>query len=303
MLRRRHINADPEGSGLRSAAGAATEPLRDLAGFLEEHVLWRAADLLRGAAEVARWPLERLAWIGEQRLLWPLRERTAGWTPPGRAAGAGALASLAIGAGALGAVLASGGEDGAEPVVAPAPLAAVAPSPPPEPEKPSGPALRGVPPTFDVGDGEEVVKGTKGAVPGAAIRGGDDPETASGDGAGAGASASAKPVPAGPVAMRVARRFAEAFVFYEIGKRPGRVQTVFGETAIPRLAAALAERPPRQPAGADVPQARVLNLVPGPRRGKIYTVSASLLRVGTIGELRLKMQKRQGAWLVTDIRG
>ena len=59
-----------------------------------------------------------------------------------------------------------------------------------------------------------------------------------------------KPVPAGPAAMKVARRFSEAFVFYEIGERPARAKTVFGETATPRAGQALGERPPRLPANA-----------------------------------------------------
>jgi hypothetical protein len=103
--------------------------------------------------------------------------------------------------------------------------------------------------------------------------------------------------------MKVARRFSEAFVFYEIGKRPQRAKTVFTETATPELADALGERPPRQPERADVPKARVVNLVPGPRAGKAYTVSASLLRVGLTTELRLELNKKKGQWLVTDVRG
>jgi hypothetical protein len=103
--------------------------------------------------------------------------------------------------------------------------------------------------------------------------------------------------------MKVARRFAEAFVFYEIGERQARARTVFGETATPRLADALGERPPRLPQNTKVPQARVLNLVPGPRLGKAYTVSVSLLRVGVTSELRLELKKIRGAWQVTDVRG
>jgi hypothetical protein len=53
----------------------------------------------------------------------------------------------------------------------------------------------------------------------------------------------------------------------------------------------------------DVPQAKVLNLVPGPRRGKTYTVSASLLRIGTTSELRLELKKKNGNWVITDVRG
>ena len=47
----------------------------------------------------------------------------------------------------------------------------------------------------------------------------------------------------------------------------------------------------------------MVNLVPGPRAGKAYTVSVSLLRVGLTSELRLELNKKQGNWLVTDVRG
>ena len=103
--------------------------------------------------------------------------------------------------------------------------------------------------------------------------------------------------------MKVARRFSEAFVFYEIGQRPARAKAVFGETATAELATALGERPPRLPADAKVPKARVVNLVPGPRAGKAYTVSVSLLRVGLTSELRLELSKKNGSWLITDVRG
>jgi hypothetical protein len=168
--------------------------------------------------------------------------------------------------------------------------------------------LHGVAPNFGVGKGVGVSKA-----------GGDhesavEPETPksapetsaeatpSEDGAAA-TSSSAKPVPAGPAAMKVARRFSEAFVFYEIGQRPARAKAVFGETATPELATALGERPPRLPADAKVPKARVVNLVPGPRAGKAYTVSVSLLRVGLTSELRLELNKKNGGWLITDVRG
>jgi hypothetical protein len=78
---------------------------------------------------------------------------------------------------------------------------------------------------------------------------------------------------------------------------------VCGKTATPELASALGERPPRQPGETAVPRARVVNLVPGPRAGKAYTVSVSLLRVGLTSELRLELNRKQGQWLVTDVRG
>jgi hypothetical protein len=52
-----------------------------------------------------------------------------------------------------------------------------------------------------------------------------------------------------------------------------------------------------------VPKAHVVNLVPGPRAGKAYTVSVSLLRLGLTTELRLELSKKSGSWVVTDVRG
>jgi hypothetical protein len=104
--------------------------------------------------------------------------------------------------------------------------------------------------------------------------------------------------------MKVARRFSKAFLSYEIGRDREAATEVFDATATPRLAEALSDRPPRLPANGRVPKARVVNLVPGPRAGRAYTVSVSLLRVGLTSELRLEMRKQgKAAWLVTDVRG
>jgi len=286
MLRRRQINADRGG---------------------------RARRALLGAAEVARWPFERLYWILERlywaledRVLWRLQERAGGWEPPTRAAGAGALAAVAVAAVAVGVLWLSGGEAPRERAAAPAKVAIVTPPPQPRAERVREPALQGAPPSFGVGGGVGVAQAGgegSGEVDGGGE--GEGPEASGGDApveAAAGASAR-KPVPAGPAAMKVARRFSEAFVSYEIGEREERVEVVFGETATPRLAEALSERPPRQPQSAEVPQARVVNLVPGPRAGKAYTVSVSLLRVGLTSELRLELRRKQGSWFVTDVRG
>jgi hypothetical protein len=169
--------------------------------------------------------------------------------------------------------------------------------------------LRGAPPNFSVGKGVGVSKSSgDGTGDEAGAESPDEAVTASGapaqsEGEAAATTSSKKPVPAGPAAMKVARRFSEAFVFYEVGERPARAKTVFGETATPRLAEALGERPPRQPEQGKVPKARVVNLVPGPRAGKAYTVSASLLRIGLTSELRLELSKKKGQWVVTDVRG
>jgi hypothetical protein len=291
MLRRRQINAKPGGRRVRATLSASVDRLR--------------------------WPFERLAWGFEQRVLWPLQERVV-WplrdraagsaVARPRAAGASALVAIAIGATAVGAI-ALEGDGGEAHLPAADPVAAVAPPPPapPEPreEEPTGRVLQGVEPEFGVDAGVGVAAsrdGTDGAGAPATATGADEADEVP-EGEAAATTSSKKPVPAGPAAMKVARRFSEAFVFYEIGRRPARAIAVFGETATPELATALAERPPRQPASAAVPKAKVLNLVPGPRSGKAYTVSASMLRVGTVSELRLQLTKLAGAWVVTDVRG
>ncbi len=291
---------------MRAPLAAVGGRARDLAGALEEHVLWRIVDWLRGIVDAVRWALERLAWGVERRLLWPLQERTAGLPVPGRAAGAAALAGVALLAVAVGVLSLTAGDSAEEarPPVALAPASSPAQAPLKESNSPT---LEGVAPSF----------GSGGVAAGASSNGGEaavessgtdtssaetTPASADEDDAAA-TSSSQKPVPAGPAAMKVARRFSEAFVLYEIGERPARASAVFAETATPRLATALAERPPRLPQGTEVPKARVLNLVPGPRRGKAYTVSASLLRVGVTSELRLQMKNQAGTWRVTDVRG
>jgi hypothetical protein len=292
MLRRRQINGNPGGRARRALAA----PLATVRGGLAP------------LADVVRWPIERAAWIVEERLLWPLQERFAGFSLPARGAGGAALGAIAIGAVLAGVLLLPGGGPSPRDQVAESTRVAVATPQPAPAEEPSGPVLHGVTPDFSGG-----VSAAADSPAAAELNSGGDDETATAETAGAGetatsegaaaTSSSGKPVPAGPAAMKVARRFSRAFVFYEVGEKPARAKAVFGETATPQLAEALAERPPRQPADAAVPKARVLNLVPGPRAGKAYTVSVSLLRVGLTSELRLELNKKQGQWLVTDVRG
>ncbi len=279
MLRRVQINGSPRGRSVR---------------------------FLRSLADLVRWPFERAAWAVEKGLIWPLRERLAGWGPSGRNAGAAALAGIAAAAVLVGVLLLPRGDDPPGQVAAPTRVAIATPEPQPKTAEPPGSVLQGATPNFDVGRGV----GVAGATGGGELDAGNPDETpnandesAPAEEAAAATTSSRKPVPAGPAAMKVARRFSEAFVFYEIGERPARARTVFGETATPELATALGERPPRLPADARVPKARVLNLVPGPRAGKAYTVSVSLLRVGLTTELRLELNKKNGNWLVTDVRG
>jgi len=292
MLRRRQINGNPGGRARRALAAPLAAGRR----------------LLATLADVVRWPFERAAWAVEERLLWPLRERFAGIGAPARGVGAAALGAIALGAILAGALLLPGDGSSPDRVVESARVAIATPTPQSAAE-PSGPVLHGVTPDFSGGvsapaespaAAELNAGGDEASI--ADTPAGDDETVTSEEGAAA-TTSSKKPVPAGPAAMKVARRFSQAFVFYEVGEKPARANAVFGETATPQLAEALAERPPRQPADADVPKARVLNLVPGPRAGKAYTVSVSLLRVGLTSELRLELNRKQGQWFVTDVRG
>jgi hypothetical protein len=262
--------------------------------------------LLRGAADAVRWPFERAAWAIERGVLWPLRERLAGWSPAGHKAGAAALGAVAVAAIVAGVLVLSGGQSH-EQVAESARVAIVSPKPQPREEQLPGPVLHGAPPNFAVGNGVGVAKKDSGATAelnsGRAAGTGEPLDEAPQTEEATATASSGKPVPAGPVAMKVAHRFSTAFVFYEVGERPARAKAVFGETATPELATALGERPPRLPADAKVPKARVVNLVPGPRAGKAYTVSVSLLRVGLTSELRLELNRQHGEWLVTDVRG
>ena len=115
--------------------------------------------------------------------------------------------------------------------------------------------------------------------------------------AGASASASASTSvtadgpPAGPAAIAVARKFADAFVVYETGGDKAAVRKAFKATATPELTKALLQRPPRQPAGVTCRRRRSSTWSPAPSHGTIYPLSVSLLRVGVTSELRLEMEQ------------
>jgi hypothetical protein len=110
--------------------------------------------------------------------------------------------------------------------------------------------------------------------------------------------------PAPKAAKQVARRFAQAFVVYEVGGVDGKVRETFGQTSTKQLSKSLLRRPPRQPASVKVPQAKVVNVVAGPSKGKVYEVSVSLLRVGVTSELRLQLEQGVGKkWQVTNVLG
>lgn len=269
---------------------------------------------------------EDLSLALREHLLWPVEDRLLGLGNRGRTAVAGGAVVLALGLGISGySLLGSGSSE----TVSTAPVAVVskpapepAPAAAPEPESKPEPTLHGAAPVFKPADGSakvgqsqgvESAGGSEDAAATAANTG--DPATdtiTSSPSASAGAattSAAARPAdlpdgpPAGPAAIAVARKFADAFVVYETGGAEEARET-FKTTATPELTKALMQRPPRQPAGVEVPQAKVLNIVPAPSHGTIYPLSVSLLRVGATSELRLEMEqlKNQG-WRVTNVLG
>lgn len=118
------------------------------------------------------------------------------------------------------------------------------------------------------------------------------------------ADTSVKGPPAGPAAVAVARKFADAFVVYETGGTTSTVRQAFKATATPVVTKALLQRPPHQPAGIKVPKAKVLNVVPAPSHDRIYPVSVSLLRVGATSELRLELEQlKNKQWRVANVLG
>jgi hypothetical protein len=136
--------------------------------------------------------------------------------------------------------------------------------------------------------------------------GGGVAETGFGKGAGGAGANGNEPIgpPAPKAAKVVARRFAEAFVVYEVGGIDTKVRKTFGQTSTKQLSRSLLHRPPRQPASVKVPRAKVVNVVAGPSKGTVYTVSVSLLRVGVTSELRLEMEQGVGKkWQVTNVLG
>jgi hypothetical protein len=251
--------------------------------------------------------VEDLSLALREHLLWPIEDRLFGLGDRGRAAVAGGAVVLALGLGIGGYSLL--GSENAGPAET-APVAALteraphpAPTTPPAPEPEPEPTLHGAAPVFDppASEGKAKVGASAGvesaAAPSTAANTGDpatdtlssSPSARPADDASASTSTAAVDgPPAGPAAIAVARKFAEAF----------------GASATPELTKALMERPPRQPAGVEVPQAKVLNIVPAPSHGKVYPLSVSLLRVGVTSELRLEMEqlKSQG-WRVTNVLG
>ncbi len=291
----------PRARALGSAVGGRA---RGAGGAIQERVVWPVSDFLRGLFDVVRWPFERVAWAVERAVVWPLGERTARWRVPGRTAVLGSAALLAAAALAFVAIEAGSGNGSEEPAIVAAPAKAPAESRP-EPE-PAAPVLQGAVPDFVPEGGDAAA--TKVAKADTVIGSDTGATTGAPGGSSAAAtlsSAGEKAEDPGPAAIDVARRFSDAFVLYETGRSGAKIRAALDATASPRLTKALLRRPPRLPANVEVPKAKVLNVVPGPRSGDTFTLSASLLRVGVTSELRIDVQRddESGRWQVTDVLG
>jgi hypothetical protein len=273
---------------------------------------WTAQDRIRSGIGHAS---ERTSYVLQKHLIWPLQDRAGAMSATARQLSFAAVVLLAAGAGVAGLLLTSSSgsssDGGSQVALAPQPVVEVKAAV----EKPAEPTLHGAAPVFkppadstpSAGDpAEAIVKSAPAET--------DASDSSTSDGSAASASASAAgPAgadsgsdgpPAGPRALAVARDFSDAFVVYETGGLDSSVRRAFGATATPQLSRALLQRPPRLPANVKVPQAKVLNVVAGPSQDGVYTVSVSLLRVGSTSELRLDLEQLKGKeWRVTNVLG
>lgn len=309
-------------SKLRAAGGRA---LRGA----EERVLWPVEDGIRAVLGAIVRPLEWLVWVLQRGLIWPLQDRLDGLGRPARAAVAvssvvALVALVAIGVGALGPGSETRSEPASELVVEPTPALAAAPAATPVPEA-APETLEGANPVFKPGKRKPAGKGDgndsgDGPAPSAEKQAAAVDGSASGSAAtdtissspaapGPAAASSSAGVeesgrPAGPKALAVAHEFADAFVLYETGSPRSEIRKGFQASATRELTRSLLRRPPRLPANAEVPKAKVVNVVAGPSHGGVYPVSVSLLRIGLTSELRLEMELLDGKrWRVANVLG
>jgi hypothetical protein len=280
---------------------------------------WTAQDRARsGLGTAVRAPahgFERIAFPLQERIVWPLADRagTMGGAARGLSFALVVLLAAAAGVGGLLWAAPDKGQNAAAttaevaPAAAPPATAKTAPGQAPEP------TLQGATPVFKPLDGRAASEADPAKAIVESSPAGSAAESAPATSSTATSSSSAgKPAagaavdgpPAGPAAVSVAREFSSAFVVYETGGSDAKVRRTFGETATPQLAKALLRRPPRLPANVEVPKAQVVNDVPGPSHGEVFSISVSLLRVGLTSELRLEMEQRKGdRWRVTNVLG
>jgi hypothetical protein len=317
MFRRQQIAPDPEPDTTDASADSRRSTISDTAWAAQDRLRSGLGEALRTLAEIVRWPFERLAWMLRRGVLWPIEDRAGNAGRPVRVISFAAVVVLAAGAGVAGLVWAA--PDGPQgqaakqaTTVLVEPVADTTPIPP----APTAPTLHGASPVFhpakDDGSPAKVggAKEIKASNSSSTKKDSSSPassEVISSSPKSSASSARASTsdgAPAGPAALAVARDFAGAFVLYETGKGDGGVRKAFGKTATPELTHSLMRRPPRLPANVKVPKAKVVNVVPGPSHGHVYTVSVSLLRVGLTSELRLDMEQLKGdRWRVTNVLG
>jgi hypothetical protein len=250
---------------IRVSADRAGWSIREAAWDFEEGVLWRGSDVARGALDRASDRLAPLQRLIQTKLTWPLGDAYRARGRTARTAIAASAAAVAIAAGTAGAVMAPAGSPSHQAAAAPPVTAAVATAPAEETT-----LLQGVTPDF---------------------RAGNDP------------APSAAPTKPTAKPAQVAWGFAQAFVAYEVGRSNDKTTAVFAETATKPLAKALAKDPPRLPAKAKVPQARVLNVVLGDAGKQQVTASVSLVRMRAISEIRLTLTKDGNDWRVAQVLG
>ena len=245
-------------------AESADVAIREAAWNFEEKVLWRGSDTAREVFDRLWAAITPLQRLIQTRLTWPLAEALRRRSARTRTALAASTAALAIAAAGAGAI--SAPNDHADPAAAAsevAPLAVQAGS--------HTQILQGAAPRFQPGHARP-------------------------------APVQAPAKPSAPPAQ-VAWRFAQAFVGYEVGHGGRQIDQAFAATATKQLAKALAADPPRLPAKAKVPQARVLNVVLGAKAKTQATASVSLVRLRAISELRLTLTNAGDGWRVAQVLG
>ena len=323
MFRRQQIDPDPTPDPIDVSASSRRSAFSDAAWEVQDRLRSGLPEAGRTLVEIVSWAFEQVSFGLRRKVLWPAEDRAGTLGPPVRKISFAAVVVLAAAAGVAGLIWAApdrpSGATAAETVsVASKPVATPVPAPE---EAPAGPTLHGATPDFKpatAGDPAEVdsVKADEASSASAKSSSDSSPSTSS---SAAKASTDSNPAtastaspqstavdgpPAGPAAVSVAHEFATAFVLYETGAGTGVVRKAFGETATPQLSHSLLRRPPRLPANVKVPKAKVVNVVPGPSHGGVYTVSVSLLRVGLTSELRLDMERlKKNQWRVTNVLG
>lgn len=242
---------------------AKTSTLREAAWGLEENLFWRGSDAAQRALDQARRSTAPLQRLIETRLVWPLADALRKRSAAAQAGIATAAVATAVAAGGAGAIVAPDQHP-------PQPDAAASLASATASAAASVPVLKGATPNFEVGD-------AKVAPPAAPAE-----------------------LPSAPPA-KVAWQFADAFVRYEVGRLDKRTAAAFAATATPPLAKSLGEEPPRLPAGTTVPKAKVLNVVLGDRTPKQVTASVSIIRLRTLSEVRLTLQRTKSGWRVAGV--